>query len=389
VEVSRLTPQSIAQRAAAGPTAKPSFRQLLWRWLVDDFDYRYVIEHHSLRPLYHPMRVILAGNTALLAICAMLLLTSDEGPSTSAGVTWVWIVFAVQLMVITGILCIRKSFLTRYARPCLVGFGIFADVGLTSVLFLYTPMISAFACVFFVVNSALCTFLVSSRWLLVHTAFVTVVIVVAALRLEAAGTFDTQAVIAGTIIILAAVDGIPAVAHFAWSTLSADSKQAIRDPLTGLLNRRGADVSVEPLWQAAVEAGHAVAVLVVDVDDFKRINDNHGHDEGDRTLRRMADALSAAVGDGVLARTGGEEFTVYLAGTCEALQERISAVPCVIGGDDTIGCSISVGAAVIPPPAVATSDLGAVLPALRVADTLMYEAKQQGGGRALTRDVAA
>lgn len=84
--------------------------------------------------------------------------------------------FAVQLVVITTILCVRKSFLTRHAQGCLVGFGIFADVGLTSVLFLYTPMISAFACVFFVVNSALCTFLVSSRWLLLRTAFVTVVI---------------------------------------------------------------------------------------------------------------------------------------------------------------------------------------------------------------------
>lgn len=139
---------------------------------------------------------------------------------------------------------------------CLVGFGTFADVGLTSVLFLHTPTISAFARVFFVVTSALCTFLVSSRWLLVHTAFVTVVIVLCALRLEAAGTFDTPAVVAGTIIIL-----------------------------TGLLNRRGADVSVEPMWSAAAVTGHAVAVLVVDVDDFKRINDNHGHDEGDRGLR--------------------------------------------------------------------------------------------------------
>lgn len=379
--------QAIVRRAAAGPTPRTSFRQLLWRWLVDDFDYRYVIEHHSLRPLYHPMRMILAGNTALLAICAMLLLGSDEGPTTSAGVTVVWIVFAVQLVVITAILCVRKSFLTRHARVCLVGFGIFADVGLTSVLLLYTPMVSAFACVFFVVNSALCTFLVSSRWLLVHTAFVTVVIVACAMRLEVAGTFDTPAVLAGTIVILAAVDGIPAVAHFAWSTLSADSRQAIRDPLTGLLNRRGADVSVEPLWSAAAAAGHAVAVLVVDVDDFKRINDNHGHDEGDRTLRRIADTLSTAVGDGLLARTGGEEFTVYLAGTPDDLRRSIDRVPQAVGGDETIGCTISVGAAIIPHPTVAASGLEVVVPALRTADTLMYEAKQRGGGRSLVTDL--
>lgn len=382
-----MSSEATPHRAVAGPTTKPSFRQLLWRWLVDDFDYHHVLEHHSLRPLYHPMRAILAGNTALLAICAMLLLGSEEGPSTSAGVVLVWTVFAVQMAVIVGLLVVRKSFLTRHAGVFLVGFGIFADVGLTSVLFLYTPMISAFACVFFVVNSALCTFLVSSRWLLVHTAFVTVVIVVCALRLEAAGTFDTRAVIAGTIVILAAVDVVPGVAHFAWSTLSADSRQAIRDPLTGLLNRRGADVSVEPLWSTATAAGDAVAVLVVDVDEFKRINDNHGHDEGDRTLQRIAGTLSTAVGDGVLARTGGEEFTVYLAGTPDELRRRIDTVPHVVGDDRSIGCTISVGAAIIPAPTVADSGLDVVLPALRVADTLMYEAKQRGGGRALTTDV--
>ncbi|MGZ8178289.1 diguanylate cyclase [Williamsia sp. SKLECPSW1] len=378
-----MNPSSIARRTPAGPKPAVSFRTLLWRWLVDDFDYRYVLEHHSLRPLYHPMRAILAGNTALLAICAMLLLTSSQGPTTHLGRVWVWIVFGIQLVVIAALLTVPRSFLTRHARPSLIGFGIFADVGLTSVLFLYTPMVSTFACVFFVVNSALCTFLVSSRWLLAHLALATVVIVATATRLQVEGMFDTPAVVAGTLILLAAVDGIPAVAHFAWSTLSADSRQAIRDPLTGLLNRRGADVSVEPLMSHAATVGDAVGVLVVDVDEFKRINDRFGHDEGDRTLRRLAEALLAATGDGVCARTGGEEFTAYIAGDPGTLARRIRRLPDMVRDVGDIDCSVSVGGAILSSAVVGTGDLGVVRTAQQVADTLMYEAKQQGGGRAL------
>ncbi|MCP2193263.1 diguanylate cyclase (GGDEF) domain-containing protein [Williamsia deligens] len=385
----RVDPLTNVDGPMPGPTPKPSFRALLWRWLTGDFDYAYVIEHHSLRPLYNPMRVILAGNTALLAICAMTLLSSEEGPPTRAGVVWTILVFVVQVAVVLLIAAVPRDFLIRHARPCIVGFGIFADLGLASVLLLYSPIVSAYACVFFVVNGALCTFMVSSRWLLAHLAFATAVIAVTVARLHAAGSFDDQAIVAGTIVLVAAVDGIPAVAHFAWSTLSADSRQAIRDPLTGLLNRRGADVSVEPLWSHAAADGHAVAVMVIDVDDFKRINDTFGHDVGDETLRRLAAAFVDAVGDGVCARTGGEEFTAHIAGPPEDLRRRIAAVPARIRAIRDPGCTVSVGAAIVGAAAVREAGIGVVRPALRTADTVMYEAKQRGGDRALTVDVGS
>ncbi len=193
--------------------------------------------------------------------------------------------------------------------------------------------------------------------------------------------------IAGTVLILAAVDVVPGVAHFAWVDAVRGLPRGHRDPLTGLLNRRGADVSVEPLWSAATAAGDAVAVLVVDVDDFKRINDDHGHDEGDRTLVRIADALDAAVGEGVLARTGGVRVHRVPHGYTRRVAASDRRGAPLDRGRRRDRCSISVGAAVIPEGVVAGSGLDVVLPALRVADTLMYEAKQRGGGRALTTDV--
>ena len=87
---------------------------------------------------------------------------------------------------------------------------------------------------------------------------------------------------------------------------------ASRDPLTGLLNRRGFDEAVPTLPQ-----GEAVAVLVCDIDFFKRVNDRYGHDVGDKVLQSTGELLSnlaEARPATLLARFGGEEFVVALAG---------------------------------------------------------------------------
>ncbi|MCB0880896.1 MAG: diguanylate cyclase [Thermoleophilia bacterium] len=81
------------------------------------------------------------------------------------------------------------------------------------------------------------------------------------------------------------------------------------DPLTGLLSNRAFFGSLDREFAAARERGSALALVLVDLDGFKRVNDNHGHVEGDRVLAEVADRLRAAAGsDHVLGRLGGEEF---------------------------------------------------------------------------------
>ena len=147
-------------------------------------------------------------------------------------------------------------------------------------------------------------------------------------------------------------------------------RQATHDGLTGLANRSLLD---QRLREA--DAGTELAMLVIDLDGFKEINDRHGHHAGDRLLVTTADRLTGLLGDGATAaRLGGDEFAVLLPGTGAAraaeLAERIAvalASPIQLG-DALVAVGASVGA-------------GAGLPAdadriMRDADAAMYRAKR-------------
>lgn len=99
----------------------------------------------------------------------------------------------------------------------------------------------------------------------------------------------------------------------------AEVKQAERDPLTKVRNRRGMMRHVMSVWSLCEEKNLAVAVMVVDVDHFKKYNDRFGHPVGDRCLCRVAETIQESVKEahGLVARIGGEEFLVFLYGVEE------------------------------------------------------------------------
>lgn len=112
------------------------------------------------------------------------------------------------------------------------------------------------------------------------------------------------------------------------------SDAAVRDPLTGLLNRRYFDEAVETAFATARRAGSALALIVLDLDRFSAVNNEHGHAVGDTVLRRVARAMAGVVRVGdTVARYGGEEFVVIAPGadTSEAVAvaERIRAAVAV------------------------------------------------------------
>ncbi len=101
----------------------------------------------------------------------------------------------------------------------------------------------------------------------------------------------------------------------------ATATAAATDHLTGLLNRRGLEVGY---LDVAGRAGATAAVVVIDLDGFKAVNDAHGHDAGDDLLRSVATALVGAVRDGdLVARWGGDEFVVLLPDTTDVLAELV------------------------------------------------------------------
>jgi diguanylate cyclase (GGDEF)-like protein len=167
---------------------------------------------------------------------------------------------------------------------------------------------------------------------------------------------------------------------------------AATDPLTGLTNRRGFDARTAE----ALGAGPA-ALLALDLDRFKAINDGHGHAAGDAVLKGVAAVLSARIRQGdILARIGGEEFAALLPATDLAgaldLAERLRrAIPAEVAHPAGAGArvTVSIGVATVPPGGDAAHRL---VGALAAADAALYAAKRNGrdrveaspGGRAVT-----
>ncbi|KPA95630.1 putative bifunctional diguanylate cyclase/phosphodiesterase [Pseudomonas asplenii] len=155
--------------------------------------------------------------------------------------------------------------------------------------------------------------------------------------------------------------------------------QAVTDPLTGLLNRRGFYQTAENTLLRSDPGHKSMVLMYLDLDGFKRVNDSLGHDAGDRVLRWVSEQLKACLKPfDILARMGGDEFTALLelerpeqaAKVAEKLIERVSIRQQIDGMDMTLG--VSIGIAIYP-------DCGADLEGLlRAADIAMYEAKRAG-----------
>ena len=131
------------------------------------------------------------------------------------------------------------------------------------------------------------------------------------------------------------------------------ASEANTDALTGLLNRRGLWASARQLAARARRTGADLALVLIDLDDFKGVNDRYGHPAGDRLLRRVGDVLHrAAREDEVRARLGGDEFALVLTGG-EA-QARL-ARDRLLAALGAAGIAASAGLAVVSPDARLTA----------------------------------
>jgi diguanylate cyclase (GGDEF)-like protein len=163
--------------------------------------------------------------------------------------------------------------------------------------------------------------------------------------------------------------------------------QSIRDPLTGLFNRRYLEEALELDLARATRSGSAVSVIMGDVDHFKKFNDTFGHDAGDLVLKRVAEVMRVNIRKGDLAcRYGGEEFIILLhsadireaTARAETIREAIKSLDIIFRGQTLGSVTISLGVATFP----AHADNGEAL--ITAADSAMYEAKRAGRNRVET-----
>lgn len=157
--------------------------------------------------------------------------------------------------------------------------------------------------------------------------------------------------------------------------------QSVRDPLTGLFNRRHMTETLRKSISESQKSGKKLSVIAVDVDHFKKFNDNHGHDAGDMVLRAVGSVLEQACdGDDVACRPGGEEFTLIVSGAsqedvmtkAEMLRQGIEAIVVRYGEKALPRITISLGVAHYPAHGTMPQDL------LRASDDALYDAKAKG-----------
>ena len=165
--------------------------------------------------------------------------------------------------------------------------------------------------------------------------------------------------------------------------------QAMRDPLTGAINRRRFDGELRQALLACQRREEPFALLLLDIDHFKAINDRFGHERGDEVLVGVSRVVRQRLrASDVFARLGGEEFAVLLprvdaaaaAALAEALRAGIAAA--ALAGDD-VPCTCSIGALHVASAVVPAEDL------LRRADRALYAAKAGGRDRVVFGDAQA
>jgi diguanylate cyclase (GGDEF)-like protein len=161
---------------------------------------------------------------------------------------------------------------------------------------------------------------------------------------------------------------------------------ATRDPLTNLYNQRVFWELADNEVARSARHAHCFSLLVIDIDNFKTVNDSYGHAVGDRFVQQVVDGIQAAIaGDTMLSRYGGDEFTVILPETpvaaahaaAQRIVDAVAALSVPVPGGARINASVSVGIATYPDHAVTARDL------FLFADNMMYRAKAEGKNRVL------
>lgn len=157
--------------------------------------------------------------------------------------------------------------------------------------------------------------------------------------------------------------------------------EAHSDPMTELLNRRGLD-SVLRYWQMGQKS---FAVIALDIDRFKRINDTHGHDVGDNVIRYLSQLIRTSSRDAdILCRSGGEEFLILLPETsldvalsiAERLRQRVQESTIPVVGNITISLGVALWE-----PGVSNMPIDRTF---KLADEALYQAKQEGRNRVIS-----
>ncbi|TDY06264.1 GGDEF domain-containing protein [Mycolicibacterium litorale] len=342
------------------------------RWLQGNH-YEWMSDYLAARQMTGAVRIMMALIAASLAVCLLILLRFD-GPQGTLPVAMTWTAVAFGA---AGVALWAWRWPTHSQS---VAFAVVSNAAIALSCLAYPdPQGALTGCISFATIAAYIAFFHSPALVLYNFLVTAAVCVTAAVRIAMAG-YPAMAVVDLFIVVQINI-AMPVAIHVLVRALGVDLARADRDPLTGLLNRRAFYAHTAKLLAGGtVHPGCHLIMVLVDLDDFKRINDTYGHQAGDETLTEVARALPRAVvgAPAVIGRIGGEEFVVAAvwdthdpAPLAQRICEEIAALPEPV--------TASVGTACTPVGAARGSDESALERLVRAADAAMYEAKRAGG----------
>lgn len=350
--------------------------ELISRWWHQPDHYRWLSSYLAAHDLQRFTRYMMTVVVTALAAVPMLMWLSASGPEHP-----VFLITAVTVSATCVVMAL--GWLTHW--PTQSESSAFAIVSCACIaatcLTQSYPGAGIQTCVAFAALAGYVAFFHSSRLLTFVLSIAAITGVVCAVRVSV--YVDVPLAASKLIVLAVSVLAVPFSAQVLVHILGNDALRSEADPLTDLPNRRGFHRSVRALVASTSgTARRRLAVVMVDLDDFKRINDTSGHAEGDRILVAVGDILRRNWRtDSVIARIGGEEFVVAIVGPepqavelAERLRFEISTLP----SRTTASIGVASAAFATIPQAEIRGFANALVEA---ADRAMYTAKRSGGNQ--------
>lgn len=347
------------------------------RWWRQPDHYQWLSSYLATRKLLTFTRYMMAIVVATLGLPPVLMLFSPSGPA-DAGARGLSIAVAAACAVMALSWAVRWPTARQSSA-----FTVVSVVCITVTCLILGPGSGMQGCTAFAALAGYVAFFHTARYLFftLSIGFGTALLCAAKIAVDG----DPLQAISKLIVLVIGILAVPFAVQVMVHTLGLDALRSDMDSLTDLPNRRGFRRSAHELaMQASLNDTVHFTVVMVDLDDFKLVNDTAGHAAGDRTLRTVGDILRRLRPvRSALGRIGGEEFVVAVAGDrrdalrlAERVRREIAEAPAHV--------TASVGVASTSLFRVVPRDIGGhVDRLLEAADRAMYRAKRSGGDRVL------
>jgi diguanylate cyclase (GGDEF)-like protein len=353
---------------------------LLVQWFRRPDQFDSFTRYLASKGLEVAVRLIVISSCVAVVVAMLLLRFSEAGVHNQ-------ITSVINAVIIAGTvgMIVLFSLLPALTRKWSYVFVAYAELGVVVGVFLNRdPFIGLIQCIVFVLVGGYIAYFHNARLQTAHMVLSGVILVLIARQV--AVYEDPALAIALSLVVAASIVVIPFASQFVLSILGSDAESSDVDPLTGLLNRRGLQRSVEEWGVAEVNSrGLSCVVVIVDVDNFKTVNDSYGHEQGDMVLREFAVRLRRCGSNHALfSRFGGDEFVlVDMIGKRAELELEENLRRHMRLPDSVPVVTTSIGIAI--PSTSRSTDISQVELAglFRLADAAMYQAKASGGDRVI------